>query len=52
MLSLSTTAGMGGSGVRPAQTQRVTFVLGALANLSGFRTMPESACSGVVHFYF
>ena len=29
-----------------------SFVLGVLANLSGFRTMPESAGQGVVHFYF
>ena len=48
--SLSTTASMGSSGLRPAQPQRVTLSLGVLANLSGFRTMPESTGPGVVHF--
>ena len=48
--SLSITAGVGSSGLRPAQPQRVTFCSGVLANLSGFRTMPESAGPGVVHF--
>ena len=52
MLSLSTTASMGNRELRPAQTQWITFVLGALEIFGGFRTMPESAGSEVVHFYF
>ena len=48
--SLSTIAGIESSGLRPAQPQGVPFVLGVLANLSGFRTMPESAGPGLDHF--
>ena len=51
MHSLSTTASMGSSGLRPAQPQS-PFVLDVLANLSGFRTMPGSAGTGVVHFFY
>ena len=48
--SLGTTAGMGSSRLRPGQPQRVTTCSSVLANLSGFRTMPECAGPGVVHF--
>ena len=51
MLSLSTTTGVG-STTEISTSSESSFVLGALANLSGFRIMQESASSGEVHFYF
>ena len=49
--SLSTTARHGKQWTGDQHNLRESpFVLGVLANLSGFRTMPESAGPGVVHF--
>ena len=48
--SLSTTASVGSSGLRPAQPQRVTFCFKCTGKFSGFKTLPESAGLGVVHF--
>ena len=52
MPSLSTTTGVGSSGLRPDNLRESSSVLGALANPIGFRTMAESAGSRVAHFYF
>ena len=52
MHSLSTTTSMGNSGTETSYNLRESpFVLCVLANLSGFRTMQESAGPGVVHFF-
>ena len=52
MHSLSTTTSVESSGLRQHNLRESPFILGVLANLSGFRTMPESVGPGVVHFYF